>query len=230
VTRLAALGRWIIGFAVVGLMLALLWFRSAPPTDLAAVGASPTETPAATQTPTPSPSPTVEATPTPTATPTARPTPAPTPRPTPTDGGAGGPLTGPGTPPPGWTPPPYGPVDVIVTGPFGSSLTSGGMTVTASVLPDEHGGGGCPDSGQKPQPDFVAVGYAVNVRWSGFSLAWPTVARAAFGGSCFVSSRGSPISGETVKLLAWHAPGSSDLDLFFFPNGKGDPAYVFRFR
>src|SRR5439155_25478181 len=164
VTRLAALGRWIIGFAVVGLMLALLWFRSAPPTDLAAVGASPTETPAATQTPTPSPSPTVEATPTPTATPTARPTPAPTPRPTPTDGGAGGPLTGPGTPPPGWDPPPYGPVDVIVTGPFGSSLTSGGMTVTASVLPDEHGGGGCPDSGQKPQPDFVAVGYAVNVR------------------------------------------------------------------
>src|SRR5438105_4768765 len=187
-----------------------------------AVAAELTNTPSPTMLPTKEPSPTPSAPP-PTPSPTPSPTPAPTARPTPDR--AGGPLGPVSTPPPGWTPAPYGYKDIIVTGPFGSTLASGGMRVTVSLIADGKGSSNCPDPGQKPTAAATVAVYSMTVRWSGFSLMWPLTGTGSGqdGGSCIVSGATTFQSGDALKVIVWQPHAGTALDIYLYPDGHGDP-------
>ncbi len=236
------LARWFAALAAVALVASALVLRNGLASPLASPSSMPTATPAPraaaqagsiglTVSPAPSPSPTV--TPSPEPTPTA--TPRPTPRPTATPDRAGGPIGGMVTPPPGWSPPPFGPHAVITDGRFGSTLKAGGITITVSYdgpLTDTSDQN-CPDPQHRPSPDAVANVYSVTTRWSGFSLVYPDAEMGTPGvNGCW---HGDPnaltfTSGTTYTVWIWNLHGQPALNLICFPNNSGDPEYVFRFR
>ena len=90
--------------------------------------------------------------------------------------------------------------------------------------------GHCPPS-KRAAAATVAV-YSMTVRWSGFSLMWPLTGTGSGqdGGSCIVSGATTFQSGDALKVIVWQPHAGTALDIYLYPDGHGDPGYVFRFR